>query len=632
VLGKGLDAGGKIALNTMTAGAQTLATSTVTSALSAVTYSHDGGFGFSNEIFSAGLESGARGMVSSFVGGALNLSNLFDGNNIALANIVFNTKNIATFNSTIGGLIGESLDYAMGGDFSLNLLNIQFGGNSTGLLELNLSKEKGVKMNIGTDGVNLSLGTISVSKSGVDFGSGTLFSNITGGIDAVKIGGAKLASAFGKPEGVSKLNAINMLGYTDNERNYALAKAIFKGEQDVIFEKDVDYLGKTDGGNIYLSDIFLGNGKEKSGQLASMLSHENAHILGADEFVSRIEGYSTYASLMNTFGLTGKEFDGLTDIAHFTNVLKNGGAKGLYGGLLYNGALEANSGTDDYYLFKIKDPGWRQNDRENKSYTLGEGWTKELVDSTNRDILETTYSNERHKAYLEYAAEQEANSIEAVGEEEYEYKYKNADEFKNGVGDDGLKKLGVQFATYDTLSNSGCTLATAAYLAYSLTGKLVSLKEINDILVNEDLFVRDGSNFGQQNLIANGSGYAKVVNTLAGIENLIEYISSYSDTNSIISKLIDINNEQDNGYLAHIRQKTDNGNMHSTIVAGLQISYTDNSVSKINTLDPMGGPSVDLDRIKRMDIFKVNISSLPKPKFTPYFTGLYSNSYYQEKR
>jgi hypothetical protein len=77
-------------------------------------------------------------------------------------------KDQANFNGLIGSLAGQGVNYAMGGDFTLNVLNLSvFSGGqvSGGLLELHLGKN-GTTMNFGTGGANVSFDNLISSFRG----------------------------------------------------------------------------------------------------------------------------------------------------------------------------------------------------------------------------------------------------------------------------------------------------------------------------------------------------------------------------------------------------------------------------------------------------------------------------------
>lgn len=144
------------------------------------------------------------------------------------------------------------------------------------------------------------------------------------------------------------------------------------------------YLGHADNNTIHISDTLLnvGSGKETAAQIASLIEHENGHLEGADEFRSRVAGYSVYARLEQVFGITGEEFDTVTDIAYMTEVLKQYGEEGLFTELFFGDAFDQDNLDGDYYLLKFASnrQDWRQNIDENLSVTLAYV-TKEQVNA-----------------------------------------------------------------------------------------------------------------------------------------------------------------------------------------------------------------------------------------------------------
>lgn len=69
-----------------------------------------------------------------------------------------------------------------------------------------------------------------------------------------------------------------------------------------------------------------------------------------------------------------------------------------------------------------------------------------------------------------------------------------------------------------TLGDYGCTLSTVVYIAYSITGKVYSLKEANKLLTEKDVFVDPTDQFGiteKGSLHQYDGSYVKAINTLA---------------------------------------------------------------------------------------------------------------------
>uniref|UniRef100_A0A7C3E7Q2 M23 family metallopeptidase n=1 Tax=Gracilinema caldarium TaxID=215591 RepID=A0A7C3E7Q2_9SPIR len=295
--------------NTAMTGLQTITTSTLNSAINAVNlqYDKDGnllGLGWSSDAFNAGVQGGlisaATGMTSSLTSGMLGELNLFDGNKIGLSDKIFNTQSIKAFNSLAGSLAGQGVNFALTGDFTLNVLNFgMFGVNDrngnlvkNGLLELHLGRN-GATMNVGMGGADVSLGTVAESMSGLR--------------DTLKISGAKLASLVGNYEGVSTLNAVNMLGYSADMNNFALGRAIWGDMIKVRYGDTGDDLGNYDStkpGEIQLSRTLLGNNRDLAAQLATVMAHEGVHERGIRlESEAHEQGLRTYGAIVEAFGL-----------------------------------------------------------------------------------------------------------------------------------------------------------------------------------------------------------------------------------------------------------------------------------------------------------------------------------------
>jgi len=161
---------------TMVGGMQSFTTSTASSAINAITWDAEHGLGWSNDAFTAGVQGGlvsaATGMTSTFTSGMLNNWNAGDK---LYGFSKLNQQDVYTLNSTIGNLASQGVNFALTGDFTLNVLNFgMFGVKDTagnlvknGLLELHLGK-KGATMNVGMGGTDVSLGTIASAMGGLE--------------------------------------------------------------------------------------------------------------------------------------------------------------------------------------------------------------------------------------------------------------------------------------------------------------------------------------------------------------------------------------------------------------------------------------------------------------------------------
>jgi hypothetical protein len=134
-----------------------------------------GEFKWSKEIFASGLKDTMKGAVTAMAGtfttqsltainSGLNLEKLKGFN-------INNVEDLKKFNELAGSLAGQGVNYAMGGDFTLNLLNLSLltknDQYNTGLFELHLGRN-GTTMNLGTGGANISFDNLVASFRGLN--------------------------------------------------------------------------------------------------------------------------------------------------------------------------------------------------------------------------------------------------------------------------------------------------------------------------------------------------------------------------------------------------------------------------------------------------------------------------------
>ncbi len=142
---------------------QVQTTGTITSALSAITYSNSAGFGFNNEIYRNGIKNMLTNTVTSMAGAAVSGTLQAINSGFSMEKLTgfskLNTKDISKLNNFVGSMAEQGVNYAMGGDFTLNLLNLSIFQNdkiNSGLLELHFGRN-GTTMNFGTGGANVSI-------------------------------------------------------------------------------------------------------------------------------------------------------------------------------------------------------------------------------------------------------------------------------------------------------------------------------------------------------------------------------------------------------------------------------------------------------------------------------------------
>jgi hypothetical protein len=266
---------GVIASTAMT-GLQTVTTSTLNSAVNAfnLQYDKDGkllGLGWSSDAFNAGVQGGlisaATGMTSSLTSGMLNLG---------LEGFVGKTyANAATLSNTIGSLAGQGINYALTGDFTLNVLNFGLFGIKdanqnlvkNGLLELHLGRN-GATMNVGMGGADVSLGTIAQSIAG---------------LDAWRVNAELWTSA--QDEAHKYTSGMRTLYSVGGAKELALYQELLQGKTNIEERSDGDYKAKTEANGDGTKTIYLGQGALADGSRFGfniLLAHE-AYRNGIDD-------------------------------------------------------------------------------------------------------------------------------------------------------------------------------------------------------------------------------------------------------------------------------------------------------------------------------------------------------------
>jgi hypothetical protein len=289
----------KVMVQTAVTGAQALTTSTLTSAISAVNWDKENGFSWSGSAFKEGMRGGAIGALTSMAGTVtsgimdLGLEGFYDQIH----------ADGAQFNNLAGGLAGQGINYAFGGDFDLNVFNLSMLGikNSNGevlsggLLELHLGRD-GVGMNLGTGGVDVGLGTIVSAMRG---------------LEAWKVNAELLFSR--QEEAHTYASGLRTL-YSGNSVNRNEYEAILAGKTNIVesrgFAETVSHYNRETGiKTILLGDDALNDGSRFG--LNVVLSHESyrdgiyngaaGQRLETDNAV--IGHINTALGLMETYGI-----------------------------------------------------------------------------------------------------------------------------------------------------------------------------------------------------------------------------------------------------------------------------------------------------------------------------------------
>ena len=280
----------------------------------------------------------------------------------------FNSNQIGSIqnlNGTIGGLASAGLSYGLTGEATFNILNISdFGvGASSGLLEMTLSKDRGVAARLGTGGTDLSFGTVTSSLQGIK----TLNKNmqITRAADRNNMANAATALrtqyGFGDAKQLAQLEEI-LNGRTELHSGSGDGKA-----------QTVTENGKR---TVYLNSYKENMTREEQFALGITLGHEAYRdgitggaqgqfnetaeaVLGHTAMAKRMQSDSMYNDMMT--GLINSDMNLKNDISAFDNALATGdwGAFGSYVGAAYDYSADYWRVTvdKDKYVTNVQEDG-----------------------------------------------------------------------------------------------------------------------------------------------------------------------------------------------------------------------------------------------------------------------------------
>lgn len=551
------------------------------------------------------LSAGATNLLN----GSLNYVTLTDGTGRLLNDSYYNASAVQALNSTISSAVVAGGEMLLSGSTTVNLVNA--GG--TGLLSVSLSDD-GVSAKISSEGHNLNVVYAVNGISGIG--------------DAVWVAGAKAAGASGNEKNDALLNGINCLSYYSAERAGELAEEIWSGNK-IVNVKDMDALGRTLGNVIEVSDKIAGNNDESAVQIASILLHEDAHSQGLDEFQARIVGYELYSNMSGSYDTSENIYEKVSDVAFFTEAYKQFGEEGLYMMMQLTDAFSHHDDGWDYYLAETIDSGIKQNLSDNNFIALGNSLIKKKIDEYNNAHIEESYEKYMKDGYQEYVNSQ----IEMGKLDEKEYlsyedfcssgllKYGDKSVFAKAILEKNKELSAYQFSVKDLISigDYGCVLSTATYITYSLTGKLYSLSEANEICKSAGVYNGAYINWGEN--------YKDAVNALAGEEALTEFgrASKLVEKNNLLNDIT----SSDDAYFVVARVLDDS---HATLLKSEQNDYTYKGGEKTyNSLDvinswystnpnsKLGAANYKMSEVSNLTWYKVNDEYLDKYKSLTFY-------------
>ena len=592
---------GKIAIKTAMAGIQTATTSIMNNAINGITYSREDGFGYNKNVFNVnfGKNLGINmltSMTSTFVttgltaiNSSLDFSKLKGFENL-------NKENLAKLNDLIGSLAGQAVNYAMGNDFTLNLLNASLFSNGKvngGLFEMHFGHD-GVTGNIGMGGANVSIDNI------IDAVKGAMVWNVNNRI-----------SIFGKKNDFDSLSALRALyGYGDKVQNNLL-RNILKGDTILNIDEDGNFSAETinkDGKKVvYLTGYRNGMSFEDQMLLAVILGHEAYR-----------DGYKTGET--NASGKIITEEDSLNELQKaiiaklmMSNRIndENSWFYDKYMGLEFeNSLLNFAKISGDYSLFydylelayyNEKDYHWLYgstgNDFQNNyaEIPLLNGSIPERAEFINSVRLKTAYV----KYMVDHRQKQKEEPL--LSQEKFSKDNKLLNDF------------GYRPVSTDTIAAVGCMFMVTKYGIEAIQNESINTVGFNNFIKYRNLIYN-----GSDNLLSNEL-MAQIMTSFSGGQYTVILDKEYQKSQNPISiEQLETYSNSQNEYFIHLRIKNpDNENaiVHSVMVSG--INYVKDDEGQIidvifNVANPLISPnhyngrsSYSLDAVLRADVFKI---------------------------
>ncbi len=473
--------------------------------------------------------SSVASAVGILAGGVLDSGSLFDANGQTFNGNFFGNdslKAVAGLNSTIGSLSGAALDALFTGDFSVNLANV----NGVGFLEVGVKDGK-FSAGYGRGGADVSIGTVS---------------DIAKGASSAK---KLLSRQFGSNEDRILLSAVNIYSKFNDAEIKELAAKLYDKELSFAYSDSANVNGSFENGAFVFDKNLLTRGQAGRAEIIELALAQNVAARKKMEAAPspELSGFETGAQAIEEMNKSAQAVAAISAalgvdqvssyqsiaIANLVAAYMAGGAAGVYA--LYADAEKEAEKTGQKIggLGELLEQPFFQNVAENRGKLLGFSKTMEEY---NREARENAINRYVEKCLKDEKAKLgdgiDANQVAKIAREKAER------EIVLGVAN---KDYGYNPETYNLdIKNYGCVLATAAYIAYSVTGKLTTLAEANEILKENDLYAygTDKNGVTQKNLICSGEGYVKAVNAIAGA-NCLETAGKNFSINAVEVNAVD---------------------------------------------------------------------------------------------
>jgi len=596
-----------IAAQTMMTGLQTFSVGLSSSLISGITYNSSDGFGYSSDVVSAGingiLTNALTSMTTTLVGSSLTAINSgLDMSKLKGFNKM-NQNNLNKLNGLLGSLAGQGVNYAMGNDFTLNVLNLGlFTKNediNNGLLELHLGRD-GATMNFGTGGANVSIDNIFSSIKGA------MVWNTNNRIDKyVKSQGQEDGNKFD-----SKVTLRAQYGYGDTVQKDQLWD-ILGGRTLIDTSAEGEYLAKTvenkDTRVIHLANYQQGMNEEAQFLLATVFGHEayrdgykEGEINTSGNYITKEASFnelkdSSIARLMMADRINEENkwfyniFEGL---AYESILLDHAKTTGNF--FEFDDYLTlAYNNTEDYQWISVNNGGDYQN-----YYKTVPLFNSEL---TEKRITEVNQQR------LADAFERYSSTFTTEGH------WQNYDVLYNDfINNSKLQQeWGYRDVAQASIAGYGCMFMSTKNGIEAITGTKINPLALHGYIKENNFILKNTDNYLSRDLMAT------IMTEYTGRQYTVEYIKAFGESPSIDTlNFIETSPEL---YIAHLRVQNPtvkNALIHSVMVAGIESNRSETGqitgVNKVNVANPLlptshfnTKTSYLPEEIVRWDFFKV---------------------------
>ena len=603
--------GSSFLTQTLTTGTQTFTSGLATNLISGITYNSADGFGYSAEIFNAGMKgtfnSVLTSMTSTFVSSGLTTINSginnsktgFDYSKLKGYNNL-NQADLQKFNGLIGSLAGQGVNYALGNDFTLNVLNLSLLTENTfnsGLLELHLGHD-GVKMNIGTGGANVSIDNLAAAYRGAQVWN--VNSKISNYGEKKKFDALiALRAQYGYGDARQKEQLFDILNdkaliNTETEGDYFAETTInedgkrvinLSGYKNGMSEADQFLLGVVLGYEAYRDGYTIGqtdaNGVEVTyaAQTKEFRDAQIAKLAMGDRiqaennwFYEKFEGLAQESVLLK--------------IAQMSDKMQS----------FYDYMESKYDNSKDYLCIPVATGGDYQN------YYSSVLLFNSVYNNTDKDKEKIANINAQRlqEAFEKYNAKENPSGNYEASQALYNAFIKN---------ENLQEEYGYRTISTTTISDAGCMFMSTKYAIEAITGK-----EVNTLGLH--YFIKENKLFNGDNMLSRWL-MSDIMTKYSNNEYTVKYMDKFGEKPTIetLNKI----ESPDEKYVIHLRiQDPENKKaiIHSVMVSSIEYNYDDNKnitgIKQVNVANPyqnddhFNGKSFYLpNEIIRWDIFKV---------------------------